>query len=116
MVPMPELQHEEGPQEIAVERGVVVFVEPEQLIHRAAGEVAALEALPGQERVPRQLAKRRVAAEPAADGQPKAVLDLGQGGGGKQARESALEEVALFRSTDLVPCGKRAGEVHQTRI
>src|SRR5499427_9022646 len=110
---MPELQHQEDPEPITVERRVVRLMEPEQLLHGARHEVATLEGPSREQRVPSQLPEARVLLEPVARGQPEAVLDFGEDRLGQKIAEGSLEDVALLRTPHLVPRGEGGHELQE---
>src|SRR5713101_9042999 len=113
---MPELEHQQGPESVAVKGSVIRLVETEELLDGARREVAPLPRAAGQEGVPPQLPKTLMSLEPLTGGQAEPVLDLGEDFARQEATERALEDVALLRPPNLVRRGDGGHELHERVI
>src|SRR3972149_8666161 len=99
---LPELEHQEPPELVAVVRRRVVGVEVEKLCHRFGPEVRARSGRCGEERVVSELVELFVRLEPAAHRKAEAVFGLPDDLPRERMREGALEEVALLESSHLI--------------
>src|SRR5216683_89588 len=114
--PMPELQHEDAPDDVTVERGSIRRVEAEEVIEGAGPEVGPdVRAWP-QQRIVGQIREARMGAEPEARRDSEAVLALGQGLGRKQLGKRLLEQVALLPRVHLEVRRPGGGELDEGEI
>src|SRR5216683_5906668 len=113
---MPELEHQQGPESVAVEGSVIRLVETEELLDGTRREVAPLPRAAGQEDIPPQLPKTLMRLEPLTGGQAEPVLYLGEDLARQETTERALEDVALLRPPNLVRRGDGGHELHERVI
>src|SRR5512133_2181654 len=98
---MPEFQNKEGPQRVAVIRGLVCRVAGDELFEESTAEVAAPRRPRGEKDIPREFAQALVGLEPGRDRDSESVLLLLNDFARQQISECALEEIPFVEPLQL---------------
>src|SRR5215471_7597378 len=116
MPAMPELEHQDSPEQVAVVGCRVGPMTIQQFLHRAGAEVSTCPGACREQGLTGQLLESRVIPKPDARGHAKTVLALRENLRRQDLPEGAFEEIALLEPSNFPPCRHRAGELDEVEV